>query len=327
MARKDPNLLLRLQVANLHDAIDLGLVDIPESDLVSIESRLTSIWKDNPNSLASWDDSNSLLFSSLDRAHRPLTAFRGRPLAVTRVFPAKNLRYFFSDLPAELARSPRFLGALGELQEACDTIADRAGLQRAFDELRSCVCPHGLGVPSVSIYTRALSNPRAPCWVGRRASLRIGTSQEWRDRLGLEHYPYRDGVARPTVQGDALVRATFLAALSNSALPREDPKRHVRSEPEGMWLIRPAVIHGGNRRFVQRRQGDRISEPCKHGKTIDIATSTYPESERELVLVHGERAKVSWLDVELLDGIPERRPQDDLHEPFLNVISARHGWK
>jgi len=318
--------LLRLHIGNLRDAIDLGLIETSAAAITRCEVELANMWAGGSHTIEKWDDGNSRLSSVFDRALRPLQAYRGRKLPITRVFPIRNLPYLFRDLPSDIGNESDVKRALSAIASASATASDRSAIEQAFDQIRIRVCPQVTRETGVSLYVKNLAPRGTPCWVGRRSRFGPRSSQHWRDCLGLEHLPFREGRTRPLVQGDALVRVTFVATLSSSELIRDDYKSSVRLDRQGLWLVRPTAVHGGNTRFVQRQENDSVHEPRKQGRTINIETRAYLESVREAILLHGQRAMVDWLDMELFEGLPMRRDQDDDHAGFLATIGSRHGW-
>ena len=162
-------------------------------------------------------------------------------------------------------------------------------------------------------------HPPNDCWVAQPlASIVSATSQQYRDRLGLHHYP------RGTTIGDQLVRLDFRAQLSGTPCPPSlDPELRERS-PNGLWLLRPTVVNKPNVRFAQGHAKDAVAAAAPGGATVDIGSDAYHEGDAEFVLLAGLTAKLQWNDVELLPGGPPmRHARDDDHPGFSNLMHGR----
>ena len=162
-------------------------------------------------------------------------------------------------------------------------------------------------------------HPPNDCWVAQPlAAIASATSQQYRDRLGLHHYP------RGTTIGDQLVRLDFRAQLSDTPCPPSlDPELRERS-PNGLWLIRPTVVHKPNVRFAQGHAKDAVAAAAPSGATVDIGSDAYHEGDAEFVLLAGLTAKLQWHDVELVPGGPPmRHARDDNHPGFSDLMHSR----
>ncbi len=176
----------------------------------------------------------------------------------------------------------------------------------------------------LSPFVTLISAVKGPgsCWVSLPAPFAIPatTAQYWRDRLGLHHLPL--GVTL----GDRLVRVTFRVRLSTQPCPASsDELTKSRSGmPTEAWLVRPSVGDAPNPRFVQANLRDTPKLPAPTGVTIDLSSDAYDEAESELVVLHGRDAQLEWVDLELLDGFPEKHSRDDDHEAFVDLVENRH---
>jgi hypothetical protein len=164
------------------------------------------------------------------------------------------------------------------------------------------------------------------CWVSLPAPA-IGAAssqaQFWRDRLALHHLP------QSATLGDQLVRLTFVASLSLYPCPPTFDDYYVAqaSMPDEIWLVRPSVGDMPNPRFVQASSHDTPALAALTGTTIDLSTVAYKEAEDELVLLRGRNARLEWVDLELLEGWPQKHPHDDDHKTFVELIKSRHAGR
>lgn len=162
------------------------------------------------------------------------------------------------------------------------------------------------------------------CWISPSElmfnnHLNPRNAQNWRDELGLHHYPMG------TTLGNLLVRMTFKAKLTAATLcpTKFDPALR-NNHPDAIWLIRPTVADSPNPRFCQASISDSLKSTKTNGRTINIVDAKYDEGLDELVLLHGRDAVLHWVDLELLEGESQSKPWDLEHSPFVDTIEVRH---
>jgi hypothetical protein len=218
----------------------------------------------------------------------------------------------FAAVVSEFNRlEPAFGGQLDDPANAA-AVTDSAAMMA---NLRGEITSHRARpfvAPASSIHA-----PGSCCWIAQPAHV-AALAQDYRDRLGLWHYP------RGASIGDQLVVMQFAATLSPGPCPVAFSPDFADATPNGCWLVRPTVMNWPNVRFVQAHAGDRKGVPADHGMTIDIATSAYPEGEHELILLAGRDVLLGWHDVDLLTGgLPIRSPHDADHVDFSRQMRAR----
>lgn len=327
---------------NLAEAANLSLVVASTDDLVKIGVTVDDVWLEPYTELERFYIASSRLISKLHGKTVAIGSFRAKSIAISRVFPIRFLEYLFIDAARgpDPTKNEIIKQAISDLKIASsvespntpsntDLVAinqANAIMEVAFDSLRAQVCALGGVAPNASLLVRALVQPGKSCWVGRKPNTRGGSSQYWRDSLGLEHYPHSEGAVWSPCLGDRLVRVSFTAKTSTLTLSPTDSQSMLKKHPKDLWLVRPTIVHEGNTRFIQRHHSDKPGIPLKQGRTIDIKDPHYSEGERELILYHGAEARVTWRDAELLDGIPQRQAHDLDHHSFVSIIGSRYGW-
>jgi hypothetical protein len=317
--------LQRLILGNLVDAVALGLIDDSSGDATEFGERLWTTWTSSSGckdqveffKLVMWDAK-----SMLGHLHRPIEA--KATSTSTSVATVMFLKKFADkyELPISTPDDSRTLHSLlstkvvqpsdlHDVEEACLRFTEEFGENGAF----RTVAATSLGVTA-----------DWPTWTAPPPLHSLPSSaQYWRDRLGLIHV---EGVPAPTA-ASALVRVEFEVRLSSYELLRENWKSTLRSDPSGIWLIRPTLVHEGNRRFVQGHSGDQICKPsaCLHGMTRDLASKTFEAGEEERLLVCGEEATLKFKAVTLLDGMSGDEPtRDNSDDCFVSQIASERGW-
>jgi hypothetical protein len=321
--------LLNLLKGNLQDAQTLHLL-APESS--EIDDFLDKVNKGWPTELAPSAQlsgyQNSMLFalSTLTRSHRPLQALQGEKVRLVTVRPFSRFVQWATILQSdadrfglrklcELAVDPMNCKSdlnFGRAGDACIALNDQFGVSSRGGR-------RGSFLPAAEIQPKRLS-----FWVGRPTSdPSLQTAQYWRDKLGLIDI---QGLA-PKV-GNLLVRIELGVDLAASALPPIDSSAHVLRENDGIWLVRPTMVHLGNQRFVQRHLADTdTSRPDTHGRTRDLSSSVFQAAELELMLIYGARAKLEFVSVELLSGFADQNTSmDNSDERFAEIIGKERGW-
>ncbi len=335
--------LQRLLKKNMEDAIALNLIDSTAPEIQLAYDAIEMAWTQTTNEIERFNWASSTVATKLHRAAVTINSFRSKTIAITRVFPIRNIAYLFVDALGGVATPTRLrlrktiddikiacavsvpFNPSSQEQSAIDDGNDR--LVAAFDDLREQICAVGGASTNLSIFAKVLVAPGRACWVGRSSKISDKTSQHWRDKLGLEHYPCPEGATWTPMLGDRLVKAVFSARTSDLDLPRTGAQAIIRTSPKDVWLVRPTIGHEGNTRFVQRHLSDQAGMALKQGRTIDIKDDFYNQGERELILMFGAEAKVQWLDAELLEGLPRRNLHDTDHQGFVNVLGGRFHWQ
>ncbi len=225
---------------------------------------------------------------------RPIQAHRGKQVEFCSVM---SLRIFADAWADELLAGSAANSQLKLIQDLAQdsrqaSDKDIQALTRSFREINKWIQKFGrlnnrsgIGVTIGTI----LDPERWSCWVGNFPANKALSAQHWRNRLGLIHITGNDGHAC----GRLLVRLRFAAAMADHALP-DDYIGHRNKHSNALWLFRPGVVHGGNRRFVQGVSADQPGQPACQGKTRDLSTAHYLEGEDELLLLAGEKATLMW---------------------------------
>ena len=313
--------LLMLMVANLEDAVALGLIDSPTHQTASWH---TSLAKDWPSPTATDDEKQHEHFqdkmhearSTFDREHRPWGAAPqlGRQVATIMSFmrfadsyAGPIARPHAQDLK-RLVSKPAGTDQLAEAQSECVRFSSLFGTTGTAHPGGKRVRAKDLGL-----------HDRQPWMAPPPKASASTTAQHWRDRLGLVHL---QSEVSPLV-GHALVRLVFECSV-HSAIDRRDWKAHVRSHPAGVWLVRPTMVHGGNKRFVQSHPQDATGKQTyRFGKTRNLASKAFAPAESESLLVCGELSELRFLSVQLLDGIPgENAGRDNSDATFVRHICS-----
>lgn len=313
--------LLTLMVANLEDAVALGLIDSPTHATTSWRTGLAGGWPtpavaDDARQNEHFQDKMHEARSTFDREHRPwgATPQRGRQVATIMSFTRFANSYagpiarpHAQDLK-RLVSEPAGADQLAEAQTECVRFSSFFGTTGTSHPRGKRVRAKDLGL-----------HDRQP-WMAPPPKASASTiAQHWRDRLGLVHL---QSESTPLV-GHALVRLVFECRV-HSSIDRHDWKAHVRANPEGVWLVRPTMVHGGNKRFVQSHQHDKTGKPAyRFGKTRNLASKAFAAAESESLLICGELSELRFLSVKLLDGIPgEEGGRDNSDATFVHNICS-----
>lgn len=313
--------LLALMVANLEDAVALGLIDSPTDETASWCTQLAESWPTPAvaNEAAQHEHFRDKMHearSSFDRGHRPWCAAPRRERQVATVMPFMR---FADHYAGQIARIPAV-----DLKRLADESADAYHLAEAQTEcvrFSSLFGTTGTAHPKGKrVRAKDLDLHVRQPWMAPPPKVTASTlAQHWRDRLGLVNL---QSEATPKV-GHALVRVVFECQL-HSTIDRHDWKTHLRNHPEGVWLVRPTMVHGGNKRFVQAHQHDRAGKQAyRFGKTRNLASKAFVSAESESLLVCGELSELRFLSVQLLDGIPgEDGVRDNSDATFVRRICS-----
>jgi hypothetical protein len=327
---------------NVQEAMALALLDLPPLEAHAALAAIDAEWAVPNTEVARFDRASSVLGSKIHRGTVTLSSYRDTSIEITRVFPIRDISYLFADLARPL-RTPLtsvLEPILEKILSGCKVaLKDRATAAeaKAIDEgnaqissglntLRSHICAVGGAPIGLSVFAKVLVAPGRACWIGLPPKVSVESSQYWRDRLGLEHYPFREGGDRPLTLGDRLVRVTFSANTSAHVLPRFGAQDMLKRFPEDLWVVRPTVFHQGNMRFMQKHTGDAAHAAVGEGSTIDIKDVRYEQGERELILMFGAEARLTWFDAVLMDGVPLRQLHDLDHLGFVQAMGRRFGW-
>ena len=331
--------LAKLLLKNVQDAAELSLLPITSVELTRVQDAIDTAWDEAATERDRFARASELVRSELGSKYLTLGSFTNRALVVSRVFPVRFLHYLFGDLKRRCSPGTRtqIVQALADLemesrrpvsedqnpaQEAIAAAAERS-IEAAVEFLRSKVCSPAVGQKGERIYAKNLVASFASCWVARRSASKDNSSQYWRDRLGLEHYPHGEGDSWSRTVGDRLIRVTFVARTSVHKLPLSGWEALASAHPKDLWVSRPTVANGGNMRFLQRHAADRQAATSKYGRTIDLKDTKYDSAEREWILHFGDQAQLQWRDLELLDGFPQRNAHDLDHAGFVSTIEQR----
>jgi len=164
-------------------------------------------------------------------------------------------------------------------------------------------------------------------WIAPPPSARAtNNAQYWRDRLGLIHVQTS---AVPLV-GNALVRVEFQIETSREKVNRKDWKGTLSRHADGLWVIRPTMVHEGNQRFVQAHSADdeKRTRARAHGMTRDLGSPRHLPGEREVLLICGTAATIRFSSVTLLEGMAgEMSARDNTDQHFAEQIASERGWK
>ena len=115
--------------------------------------------------------------------------------------------------------------------------------------------------------------------------------------------------------------------MANELLPPTEHLEHRGRNPHSLWLFRPSILHGGNKRFVQGVAADREGRPARRGSTRDLSTDDYPEGERELLLLAGEIANARLVGLDLFDGFADINKRDHDDHAFVESIARQLTWQ
>lgn len=317
--------LKRLLQGNLIDAEALGLIDTTDPAAKEFIDRVEANWETDPSAdkqLECFDVFMLDAMSNLYDAYRVIQPLRGKTVRLSHV---RTFSQFANNW------APAIAAKLDPLSLAVIARRDAKVLSNMDAATVACLKftdEYGFGPPR-NIGTRfdaqAIRSGTSSFWISKKSAVSDPQqAQHWRDRLGLIHI---QGHTAPTV-GCGLVRIELAVTLATSALVPGDLTLQLTTEPEGIWLIRPTMVHRGNRRFVQRHSQDGHSLRRRWlGRTRDLAMPSFTARERELLLVYGEAAKIRFRKVEMLQGLPgEIGARDNTDETFVDAIAVERAW-
>jgi hypothetical protein len=317
--------LLKLFVENLTDAQALGLIDTTNPDVGRFVTNTRTKWDKDPSSDVQVQTYNNHMLNAkqlISHAHIPLQAHRGKRIRVTHVRPFGRFADWITKITGERDtfdfKSLRTLDGLkpenvNKASEACLRLSNKFGVSHAAGKGRGKL----FRVQSIQPIDYSF-------WVGNNATKRHQIdAQYWRDKLGLIHLA---GQSKPSI-ADKLVKVELEIETSNTLLNKGDLRTQLDREPTGVWLIRPAPVHRGNHRFVQRHKLDYLGAPSRQGRTRDLSSTFFEPSERESLLVYGNLATIRFRGVELLTGYPVAcSGKDNSDLAFVTAISKERGW-
>lgn len=324
--------LLRLVAGNLADAHALGMIDCEKKAIESHVGNLDANWDASTDQQMQFSNGMTETKNAFDRQFRPIQAFKGRVIpfcSVMRVEPfikhwlKNNLKPELGDRDAGIAKE-QIIKLAKAISPA--TSPDLNQLRDAFVRLNQWIRNSGVtGKRGVTIKIGTLLEPATrPFWVGGKVQKPDINAQYWRDRLGLIHIS-----AGNRCCSDKLVRLKFVATMVNEELPRTTHLEHRKMSvnKKSLWLFRPSVLHGGNQRFVQGVSADKSGRSARRGSTRDLSSNSYPEGERELLLLTGEVADARLIGVDLFEGFADYNSgRDDNDHEFVDAISNQRAW-
>lgn len=317
--------LKRLLQGNLIDAEALGLIDVTDYVATEFVDRVESGWETDPSAhkqLECFDRFMLEAMSDLYDAHRPSQPLRGKTVRLSHVRTFSQFANTWAPVIATKA-DPISLTAIGRRDAQI-----QANMDAATDACLRFTDQYGFG-PSRSggtLFNAQAIRSRTPSfWISKKSAASDSQlAQHWRDRLGLIH------IQRDTtpVIGHGLVRMELEVTLAASEIVPGDLTSQLRAEPAGIWLVRPTMVHRGNRRFMQRhRQDGHTLRRSWLGRTRDLAMPAFATGERELLLIYGEAATIRFRKVEMLQGIPgEIAARDNTDATFVAAIAIERAW-
>ena len=128
--------------------------------------------------------------------------------------------------------------------------------------------------------------------------------------------------------GNALVRVEFNVRPSPAPIDRANWKTYVTEHPDRLWLVRPTMVHEGNRRFAQSHPADGPGNlGRKFGKTRDLGSPEHAAGEREMLLICGDDAVVRFHAVSILADLPgEITTRDNSDASFVANLATERRW-
>ena len=317
--------LKRLLQGNLIDAEALGLIDVTDLAAKEFIDRVESSWEADPSADKQLDCFDVFMLdamSDLYDAYRLIQPLRGKTVHLSHV---RTLSQFANTwAPAIAAKAdPLSLAVIARRDGKI-----RSNMDAATEACLKFTDEFGFGPPrntGTRFNAQAIRSRTPSFWISKKSAVSDSQqAQHWRDRLGLIHI---QGDTAPIV-GHGLVRMELGVTLAASDLLSGDPAPQLFAEPEGIWLIRPTMVHRGNQRFVQRHRQDGHSLRRRWlGRTRDLAIPSFAAGERELLLVYGEAATIRFRKVEMLQGIPgEITARDNTDATFVDAIAIERAW-
>jgi len=265
-----------------------------------------------------------------DRQFRPIQAFRGKAIPFCNVMGMGIFSRYWLDTLEPALGDPDAGHAKDQITKLANETTPASAsaltqLQESFLRLNQWIKNAGgdRSRRGVTVSIGQLLDPATrPFWVGGRVQKPHSSAQYWRDRLGLIHVSAGKRCCR-----DLLVRLKFVAMMANEELPRAAHLEHRGRNPNSLWIFRPSVLHGGNRRFVQGVAADRAGRAARRGSTRDLSSSDYFEGERELLLLAGEIANARLVGIDLFEGFADiNLGRDDDDHAFVESIARQRAW-
>lgn len=320
---------MELLAGNLREAYALGMIACSRSGIDDFIVSAAATWNAATEQDTEYGRVMQRMKTQFHTGFRPIQAFRGRNIPFCSVMSLGDFSAFWLDelnpAPGDGAEPAKNQIAAISMQTAPATADDTAKLQDGFVRLNAWIKRSGSvrGRSGIMIGIGALLDPSArPFWVGGRVNRPAQSAQYWRDRLGLVHVRVGSRCCK-----ELLVRMRFVAGMAADDLPRKRHLEHRAGNPNLLWMFRPSVVHGGNRRFVQGVAADRTTRPARRGSTRDISTIDYLEGERELLLLAGEIADARLVGLDLLDGFADTDAAlDSNDDAFVQAIARQRGW-
>jgi hypothetical protein len=281
----------------------------------------------------------------LDQAHRPLN----RPLSSGYCIEhVTTLGTFGKHLAEPLSASCKvapFANLLVKFKELADLEYSESTDQQALDlgvAYQRAFAKNGkYPVPKDLLLADIFRDPQKfPIWVSPSTPPLLSgdqsTAQFWRDRLGLIHYP--DSATGVRVCGEMLVHLQFEVAPNMSELSERERQdwlaiRNAPSNQSKVWLLRPAIVHMGNRRWLQSHADDWpahsnqvSSKPVasRHGMTAHLADAAFDNGVPELLLDFGLEATIALTHITVLQGLPcSLEDRDESDTAFVQAVAKR----
>lgn len=322
---------------HIKEALSLGLISLPPDEIGVLSTELDKLWATSPEDLKAFSRGVNHVSGYADSVTW-LEFDEKEEVTVHRVAPVADIEYplkgTIGAAGKRIEATRKQLSATLLAIKACAPGADDAKqsqlekqLRIYFEDIRGHLCHLPSRYPSAKVKAASLHSTWTKAWVvpdtGTDSAMSSFGAQKIRDSLGLVHYPQR---GEPTDICQSLVHMSFTAHISDTRLPSRSSPDFLAKQSKGQWLIRPTICHGPNERFCQRHEDDSIGNPAKHGRTIDISTDAYQYGFPELILLHGDDAELTWLDLKLLTPAPISRILDQDHLGFLRSVASRLGY-
>jgi len=323
--------LAKLISGNLRHAHKLGMIESEKALIDKHLKNLEGTWDPAESPDAEYLRCMNETKSEFDRRFRPIQAFKGKTVPFSNVMRLASFSKYWLDSfdpsisDTDATGAKKCIETLS-LKTTPASATDISVLRDALIKFNQWLRNPDAGAANqgLPITIGPLLDPATrPFWVGGRVQSKKHDAQYWRDRLGLIHFNTDEQTCK-----NLLVRLRFAAKMANEDLPRSQHLEHRKSNPDKLWLFRPSVLHGGNRRFVQGVAADRPNRPSRRGSTRDLAASAdYSEGERELLLLTGELSEVRFVGIDLLDGFVITNSSRDADDAgFVESIKRQLAW-
>jgi hypothetical protein len=315
---------------NIAQARALRLVQVTRAEEAVLHDVLEKIWNRAPDDLDGYNEASGCLRDRLTRSmSRRIHRADGR-MTIHRVMNVRQVDqplFEVSGYQGSVIRDRirQLTGLLDMIRQYdAESAASAPDTQRLALRLKAMFEGFSEALRSLpetfpTVPARSLHKDLHQTWVIPPADAPIQQlpSQELRDALGMVHYPHGEANADSLLQ--SLVHLTLSVEPLTDSLPDPDLRG---TTPLGAWLVRPTVCDMPNHRFLQRHRHDDHDPSDSTGRTINIGTDEYEEGFPELILVHGDAARLNWEDVRYLPP-PSGNARDLDHTGFFNVIQAR----